>query len=158
MDDERRWKIIAPYAELVTKLSPLTVGLESDLPFSKSTIRLAIVEEFLHQSDSNVREHLKVALMFVDSFLSPEDFKIIRDYENTLQAAKDRANCSDAHSHLDLIGRVIEDLRQQPLDKYVQIQNRIAEKSAKRMDQLKRLENAETREEIAQLLGELIKD
>ena len=158
MDDEKRWEIIAPYAELVTKLSPLTVGLESDLPFSKSTIRLAIVEEFLHQSDSNVREHLKVALMFVDSFLPPEDFKIIRDYENTLQFAKNKANCSDAHSNLDLIGRVIEDLRQQPLDKYVQIQNRIAEKSAKRIDQLKRLENTETREEIAQLLGELIKD
>jgi hypothetical protein len=157
MDDEKRWKIIAPYAERVANLSPLTVGLESDLPFSKSIIGWPLLKNSLSK-DSNVREHLKVALMFVDSFLPPEDFKIIRDYENTLQSAKDRANCSDAHSHLDLIGRVIEDLRQQPLDKYVQIQNRIAEKSAKRMDQLKRLENTETREEIAQLLGELIKD
>jgi len=96
--------------------------------------------------------------MFVDSFLSTEDFKIIRDYENTLRSAKDRANCSDAHSNLDLISRVIEDLRQQPLDKYVQIQNRIAENSARRIDQLQQLGNTETREEFAQLLGELIKD
>ena len=86
MIDERRWNIISPYAELLEKISGFACGLELDLPFPRSLIRLALVEEFLAETDPDIRERLKVGLMMVDDFRPLEEFKIMKDVLSAMQS------------------------------------------------------------------------
>ena len=158
MDEKERWEIIESFGNVLEKISPFTVGLESDLLFPKNLIRLAIVQQFFNETNPDTKEWLKTGLILTDSFLSTEDYKIVKDFETKIHNAKNITNNADPNLNLDLINNVIEDLKQQPLDKYLDILKTFQEKGNRRIEQLEQLGKGGTEEQLKKLFEEIFMD
>src|SRR3989304_10106161 len=100
MDDNKRREIIESFAKAAEKISPLTVGLESELEFPKTLIRLAIVEQFLQETDSDAKKWLRNGLILTDSFLPIDDFNIVKKLQTNIHSmSNEERNYDDSLNH-----------------------------------------------------------
>jgi hypothetical protein len=143
---------------VLEKISPFTVGLESDLLFPKNLIRLAIVQQFFNETDPEIKERLKTGLILTDSFLPMDEFKIFKDIETTIYTVENVKPNSESSLDIDLINNVIDDIKQKPLDKYLEILKIIEEKRKRRIEQLEQLEKGGTEEQLKKLFEEIVMD
>lgn len=158
MDEKKRWEIIESFGKVLEKISPFTVGLESDLLFPKNLIRLAIVQQFFNETDPEIKERLKTGLILTDSFLPMDEFKIFKDIETTIYTVENVKPNSESSLDIDLINNVIDDIKQKPLDKYLEILKIIEEKRKRRIEQLEQLEKGGTEEQLKKLFEEIVMD
>jgi hypothetical protein len=83
MEERKRWDIIGSYGKILEDRKT-SVGLETDLPFSKALIRIVILEDLFYQTDLKLQDHLKVAFTDLESFLPNEEFEILNGFNKTL--------------------------------------------------------------------------
>jgi hypothetical protein len=73
-------KVINAYGKAITKRS-LTYGLETELPFPKDVIRLAIAQILLTQDiDEEFRGELEFGYLDLEYFLPAKEYEIMKPY------------------------------------------------------------------------------
>lgn len=132
MDSEQRWEIISRYERLLEKCST-SVASEADLPYPKTLIRRAICEELIENPDSEMRSCLEIAFVQLESFLSPEEFKIIHDFKRASLLAQAIAKSGDPG---DIVASA-EILSKVKGDKAVRIHEKIAKKIRRRIAEIR---------------------
>lgn len=132
MGMELRWRVISTYGRVLEKCSS-PIELETDLPFPKEMIRQAIREELMENPAGELRSHLEVAYVQLESFLPPEEYKVIQDFKEASSRAQEMARSGDPN---DIIASA-RILRNAGGDKAVKIQERISEKMGKRLEQVR---------------------
>ena len=160
MDDKKRQEIIDSFGKALEKIYPHTVGLDSDLPFPKNLIRLAIVEQFFFfETDPAIKDWLKAGLLLLDNFLPLEDLKVVKEMEAKFNFAAKIGN-NNPSLQSDVMKKFINDNQQQPGKggRWLDILKDIQEKGSRRLEQLKQLENVRSSEQIKQILEEIVKN
>ena len=83
MDTETREKIVSAFgAHLEAKT--LQFGRESDLPYPKELIRQALAEAIVYETNPKLMEAMESCFLFLEDFVSDEDFIIVQRYEHLL--------------------------------------------------------------------------
>ncbi len=131
---QKRLEIISAYLGKLEQMCS-TVALESDLPYEKELIRLAIIEELLENPDTELRGHLEIAYVELESFIPYEDFRVLADFKTASLAVRQLADAGDPASIIDS-AQIIREVRG---DRAVSIQEQISYKMKKRLAQLQKL-------------------
>jgi hypothetical protein len=129
---EQRWEIISGYSLVLEKCSS-SVEKESDLPFPKNLIRKAIYEELTENPDGELRSHLEIAFVQLESFLPPEEYKVVQDFELASRLAQEMAKSGNPR---DIIASA-RILSQVPGDRAVRIQEIISREMQKRLEEIR---------------------
>jgi hypothetical protein len=132
LSSDERWEIISGYERLLEKCST-SVASEADLPFPKTLIRRAICEELLENPDSEMRSYLEIAFVQLESFLSPEEFKIVHDFKRASLLAQEIAKSGDPR---DIVASA-EILSKVKGEKAVRIHEKIAKKIRRRIAEIR---------------------
>lgn len=77
---ERRSTIIAKYLTVLENC-PMSVARESSLPYSKKTIRHAIIEELRENPAGELRNSLEVAYVQLETFLPWDEYRLLRGFK-----------------------------------------------------------------------------
>lgn len=133
----RRREIISAYVLVLGKCGG-AVARESDLPCAKDLIGKAICEEFVENPDVEVRSHLKIAYILLESFLSTEDWNAIECFKLTSVLAQEMA-ASGRPEDIVASARIFRALQG---ERAVKIQERIWEMEKHRMKQLGLIERS----------------
>ncbi len=134
LSSDRRLEIISAYLGTLDRVGS-AVALESDLPYEKDLIGLAILEELLESPDSELRSHLEIAYIQLESFIPYDDFKVLDDFKNASLVARQMADTGDPASIISSV----QMMRRVQGDLAVSIQEQISRKMKKRQAQLKTL-------------------
>jgi len=129
---EQRWEIISRYERLLEKYST-SVASEVDLPYPKEMIRRAICEELIENPDSEMRSYLEIAFVQLESFLSPEEFKIVHDFKRASLLAQEIAKSGDPR---DIVASA-EILSKVKGEKAVRIHEKISKKIRRRIAEIR---------------------
>jgi hypothetical protein len=129
---EQRGEIISAYLEVLDVLGT-PIGLESDLPYSKEDIRLAIFQELVQDPTSEFRERLEIAYIQLEIFIPYDDFKIIADFKYASIQAQKMADTGDPSSVIRSAGI----MKKAKGDRVVKIQESIYEKMRERSAQIR---------------------
>ena len=131
MESKERKDIISSYGTTLVKYQ-MSIKSEKVLPYPKSVIRRAIIEELLYTTDSKDWDVLESGFVLLEEFVPQEEFetvdscqKFVLDYRNMDK------NVAIAGKELGLL---LKELR---LDIYVEVNQKITGKMAKRSDQFK---------------------
>ncbi len=132
MEPDLRWQVISEYSNVLENLTP-DMERESYLPFSKELIRQAICEELSENPDAELRSHLEVAFVRLESFLSEEDYEVIGEFKRASVIAQELAKSGDPK---DIIAsaRIVRKARG---DAAVRIQEEVSENMRKRLTQIR---------------------
>lgn len=76
MDAKLRSEIIGRYGALLEK-RPYLFGRICELPYEKTIIRQALLDDLLEKHDPQFRESLKIGIMELESFVSDEEFSVV---------------------------------------------------------------------------------
>jgi hypothetical protein len=131
---EKRQEIIFAYLGKLEQTSS-TVAMESDLPYEKGLIRLAILEELLENPETELRGHLEIAYVQLESFIPYEEFMVMADFKNASRVARQMADTGDPASIIDS-ARIMKKVKG---DRAVSIQEQISDKMKKRLAQLQKI-------------------
>lgn len=114
MDPRKRVEIISAFGAVLEKGKSL-VGRESDLPFPKELIRLAMAEELVNPtfclSGYSLPETLGVmeaSFIMLESFVSDEEHLQVQRYELVLQSAQQLKDSNDKTSVLEVVKALAE--------------------------------------------------
>ncbi len=131
METKERKDIISSYGTTLLKY-PMSIKSEKVLPSPKSVIRRAIIEEMLYTTDSKDWDVLENGFVLLEEFVPQEEFetvepcqKFVLDYRNIDK------NAAIDGKKLALL------LKELCLDIYVEVNQKITGKTAKRGDQFK---------------------
>jgi hypothetical protein len=87
LNSEKRHHIVSTYMKTLDALkSP--VRNESELPYSKPLIQKAIIEELYDDPDSEMRGHLEVGFVEIESFIPSEDFELLQTFKEACSQAE----------------------------------------------------------------------
>jgi hypothetical protein len=129
---ERRWEIITAYLELLEGLGA-PMGVESELPYSKEDIRLAIFQELVENPNSEFRDQLEIAYMQLETFVPYDDYKTVADFKCASLRAQEMTDSGDPTSVMKSVGI----MRRAEGDRAVKIQEGISEKMRERFAQIR---------------------
>jgi hypothetical protein len=100
------------YGAILEK-NPYSVGRLRDLPFEKQQIRNALIEALINTDDAGLRTHLKSSLMWLEAFVSDEEFDLVSKHEADMLArskglkdAPTDAQLSTWEPYVEILGRV----------------------------------------------------
>jgi hypothetical protein len=85
-----RQEIIQAYLRIL-ELVKTPVRIEWQLPFPRNVIRRAIREELLDNPGTDARDCLEVAYAEIESFISMEDYELLRRFKETCTLAEEMA-------------------------------------------------------------------
>jgi len=117
METKRRIEIVNSYGKTLESC-PFSVSRNRDLPFDKGLIRRALIETLLDNGDAQLRDHLKVAFLSLEMFVSDEEFDIVSRHEASVKeiacrmetegpgAVRDFATAPYMDKYLEILGRV----------------------------------------------------
>lgn len=131
---EQRWEIISAYLEVLKKLA-VPMGIESDLPYTKERIRLAIFQDLIENPNSEFRNQLEIAYTQLEMFIPVEDYKTIADFKRASLHVEEAAEPGDPASVFRLLGI----MKRAKGDRAVKIQEAISEKMGERVAQIRDL-------------------
>lgn len=131
MSSEHGWQIISAYGKVLEECSS-SVEPESSLPFPKPLIREAICRELAENPDTELRHHLEIAYAQLESFLPPEEFRILEEFKLASTLAHRMSRSGDPRDIIDS-ARILK-LAQG--EKAVRIQEKISNKMRKRLQQI----------------------
>src|SRR2546425_288127 len=95
MDSDRRKEIIAAFGSAVERLNGM-LALESDLPYPKSLIRRAIVQQYFEEGvDDKTVGFLGAGLMWLENFLPDNEAALVQKTNAGFEALKDAATVAD---------------------------------------------------------------
>lgn len=78
MDAKLRSEIIGRYGAVLEKrAAPHIFGRICELPYEKAIIRQALLDDLLEKHDPQFREHLKIGIMMLESFVSDQEFSVV---------------------------------------------------------------------------------
>lgn len=123
---ERALHVVAEFGRIMEERPSASLCLysEADLPFPKEEIRESIELLMLGPLDSTRRNHLEVGNIFLNDFISDEEYRAIKDQQDALSGVMDlvRAGARDGQKLAKLL---VES--ETPASKFVlkQIQERI---------------------------------
>jgi hypothetical protein len=137
MDAARRTEILNAYGRVLEN-RPCSVGRMRDLPFDGGLIRQAILATLFSNHDPQFQEHLKVSLMELESFVSDEEFEVVRKYEAWLTETCARGKTEG----LAAIGDSVTTHDALDADKYAEILQRVNEKEHEVISCLRRLHSS----------------
>lgn len=129
---EQRWEIISAYLEVLDVLGT-PIGVESDLPYAKEDIRLAIFQELVENPTSEFREQLEIAFVQLEIFIPYDDYKTVADFKYASIQAQEMADTGDPNSVIRSAGI----MKRAGGDRVVQIQESIYEKMTARVAQIR---------------------
>lgn len=131
---EQRWEIISAYLEVLERLVS-SMGVESDLPYSKGQIRFAIFQELAENPSSEFRYQLEIAYMQLESFIPYEDYKTVADFKYASFQAEGMADPGDPTSVIKSAGI----MRKVKGDRAVRIQEAVSQKMRERFAQIREI-------------------
>ena len=131
---EQRWEVIRAYF-LKLEMTKGPVAEESNLPYSKGLIRLAIFHEILENPNCEMRNHLQIAYVQLESFISREEYGIIADFMTESRRLEEMADTGDPTSIMNSVHMIKKGMG----DLAVGIQEKIAEKMKRRLAQIREI-------------------
>lgn len=133
MSCERRREIIDSYLKVLDQMKT-SIGVESDLPYRKEIIRLAILWELVESTGSDSQE-LEIGYVQLEAFISPAEYRILEDFKNASRLAQELVENADPATIMFSAGimRNIEG------DRAVRIQEDISERMRQRMAQVREI-------------------
>jgi hypothetical protein len=99
VDAKLRTEILDRYGAVLEN-NACTVGRLRDLPYGKSLIRRALLDELLNNDDPQLQTHLKVGLMWLEAFVSDEEFAVVSKHEANMKETSRRMETEGANALL----------------------------------------------------------
>lgn len=129
---ESRARILAAYENVLRRHSaPLNQA--SALPFSKEEIREAIRAELAENPENELRHHLEMAFVHLESFVSRDEYQLVEDFKQLSCAVQNMARSGDPKVVMESWKMV----RQVSGDKAVKIIETISEKMRRRREEVR---------------------
>lgn len=132
LDCEYRLEIIAAYGSVLERCAS-AVEPEAALPYPKELIRQAIYDELAENPETDLREHLEIAFVRLESFLPSEEFEIVHNFKLADSLAREMAK-SGIPGDIISSARILKDVKG---DRAVEIQEKISEEMQKRLEQIR---------------------
>jgi hypothetical protein len=132
LDQKQRREIIAAYGQTLEKCCK-PVEREADLPFPKGMIRQAIFEELLENPATDIRAHLEVGYVRLESFIPSEEYQILQDFKSAGALAESKARAGNPES-IVASARVLKSVKG---DEAMVIQEKISKQMRLRMEQIR---------------------
>jgi len=133
MSRERRLEIIAAYFRVLDQMRT-SIGVESDLPYPKETIRLAILQELAESSGPDSKS-LEIGYVQLEAFISLAEHRILEDFKNACRLAQDVVEKGNPATIMISAGI----MRNVEGDRAVKIQERISERMRERLRQVEEI-------------------
>jgi hypothetical protein len=132
LDQRLRREIIAVYGQTL-EICCNPVEREADLPFPKGLIRQAIYEELLENPATDLRAHLEVAYIRLESFIPNDEYGILQEFKSAGALAEKKARAGNPES-IVASARILKQVKG---DKAMMIQEKISRKMRFRMQQIR---------------------
>lgn len=132
IEPERRWQIISAYGRVLENCSS-PIEEESSLPYPKELIRQAIYEELTENPLDELRSHLEIAFVQLESFLPHEEFRVMEEFKLAGKLAQEMANSGDPDAII-VCARILKHTKGETA---VRIQEDISEKMRRRLKEIR---------------------
>ena len=136
LDQKQRREIIAAYGQTL-EICCKPVEREADLPFPKGLIRQAIYEELLNSPATDLRAHLEVAYIRLESFIPSDEYRILQEFKSAGALAERKARAGSPES-IVASARILKKVKG---DRAMVIQEKISRKMQFRMEQIRLINN-----------------
>ena len=133
MSRDQRGEIIAAYFRVLDQMKT-SIGVESDLPYPKEIIRLAIMQELAENSSSDSKS-LEIGYVQLEAFIPLAEHRILQDFKNASRFTQDLVENADPATIMISAGI----MRNVKGDRAVQIQEKISERMRERLTQIKEI-------------------
>lgn len=137
LNRETRGRIIEAYLRSLEGLRE-SIGIDSELPYPKELIALAIYQELVECDDADSRGRLEIAYVQLESFVPYSDYKIVSDFKSASVQATLMVDCGDPMS----LVRSAEVLKKAKGDRAVRIQEQVSENMRDRLRQVRQIASA----------------
>lgn len=131
-DASCRAAILAAYEKILESHST-PLNRASALPFSKEAIREAIREELAENPENELRNHLEMAFVQLESFVPPDEYQLVEDFKQLSCAAQKMARSGDPKDVMESWKLV----KQISGDQAVRIFENISEKMRRRLKEIR---------------------
>lgn len=132
LDCEYRLEIISAYGRVLEQCAS-AVEPEAALPYPKELIRQAIYDELAENPETDLREHLEIAFVRLESFLPSEEFEIVHNFKLADSLAREMAK-SGIPGDIISSARILKDVKG---ERAVEIQEKVSEEMQKRLGQIR---------------------
>jgi hypothetical protein len=129
-----RCRIICAYLRLLDDMRG-PIAVESDLPCSKERVAEAILQELADDPEYDLRRHLEIAFVQLESFIPYREYRVIEDFKDASLRAQRIADMGDPTSIL----RSARIMRSSRGENAVRLEEKIYEKMRARRLQLLRV-------------------
>ena len=96
---EERWQIICAYLRVLDDMRG-PIAVDSELPYSKERVAEAILQELADDPEYDLRHHLEIAYVQLESFIPYREYRVIEDFKDASQLAQRIADIGDPTSIL----------------------------------------------------------
>jgi hypothetical protein len=127
-----RSEILAAYEKVLQRYTT-PLNETAALPFPKEEIREAIREELAENPDNEFRNHLEMAFVHLESFVSRDEYQLVEEFKQLSSAAQRMAKSGDPRDVMESWRLV----KQVSGDQAVKIFEMIAEKMRRRRDEVR---------------------
>jgi hypothetical protein len=131
VDAKRRAAILDRYGARLEN-NPYSVGRLRDLPFGKTLIRHALLEELLNNDDPQLQSHLETAIMSLEAFVSDEEFELVSKHEAAMKETSKKMENEGARA-------ILSASEADTWEPYVEILERVHAEQAETMSCVRRL-------------------
>ncbi|MEN6440063.1 MAG: hypothetical protein ABFD97_15930 [Syntrophobacter sp.] len=133
MSRDRRREIISAYFKTLDRMKT-SIGVESDLPFPKEIIRVAILRELAENSGSDSKG-LEIGYVQLEAFISLAEYRVLEDFMSASRLAQDLVETADPTTIMISAGI----MRNAEGDRAVRIQEKISERMHERLVQIQEI-------------------
>ena len=131
METKRRAEILDRYGALLES-NPYSVGRLRDLPFKKTLIKRALLEELLNNDDLQFQSQLKIAIMSLEAFVADADFELVSKHEAAMKKTSKRMDTDGPKA-------ILSASEASTWEPYVQILGRVHAEQEETMSCIRRL-------------------
>lgn len=125
---------IAVLKNILTKENPWGIGLETELPYSKDVIRIAVALVLLtwDLDDDENRANLEVSFLELESFIPAEEYQVVKTFETLILSSGQIAKSSDKEE----LEKLVRTVANSPGDRAMEIVENISRKKKERVKEI----------------------